>query len=463
MNENRIYTVISLQTTEKDFRNSRILEIGLARIEKGKVVERYVSLIDPGRRIPEYITARTGIDDSAVRKAPNFAEIAHKIDHMLHDAILVGHQVSWAYQALRSEFRYLGYNFERSKVCTQRLAKKVLPSLFSYEFDSLCSSLAIPLGEVSTTRVNLDATAALFLRLLSLDDDFVHIEAFLGAKTISRPLSTHVGADQFTKLPSRPGVYFFQDGEGHPIYVGKAKNIRKRVLSHFQSRSEKEIGLCRQTMSIDFEETGCELLALLLEADIIKKRLPEYNTIQKKTRTAYHIKTYRNKAGILQCMVEEKPAVSEASELFFTKAAAKKRLEQLCGDFNLCPKFTGLQRKKGRCDHAKFPFCAGICYGGEAVADYNQRASEALATLMADTESYIIREKGRSSDEQSFVLVLNGVYQGFGFVDGSQQINGIDELQDLIEPRRSTYHTAQILAAYRKKFPYKVKLIEMAF
>ncbi len=461
MSKKRIFTVIAMQTTGKDFRNSRILEIGLVRIENGNVVDKFMSLVNPEHRIPEYITARTGIDDQTVYSAPTFAEIAHKIDTMTQGTVLVGHQVSWAYHALRSEFRYLGYDFDCPKLCSQRLAKKILPSLFSYDLDKLCSSLAIPLMDRNRNEDNLDATAILFQRLLTLDDDFSHIEGFLALKPVENLLPSHIPAEQFAKLPDRPGVYRFQHSEGRPIYVGKAKNIKKRVLSHFQSKSEKEITLCRQTYSIDFEETGNELVALLLEADLIKKRLPEYNTIQKKSHTAYHIKAYPNKRGILQFTVEEKPELDQDSELFFTKAAAKRKLEQLCGDFDLCPKFSGLQRKKGKCDYGKSPFCPGVCQGEEEVPIYNKRAREALATLKTDTESYVIREKGRRTGEQSFILVLNGVYQGFVYIDRSQQISGVEELLDLLEPRKSTYHTAQILAAYRKKFPHKVKFIEM--
>ena len=343
----------------------------------------------------------------------------------------------------------------------RRLSKKVLPSLFSHEFEYLCSSLGIPLIDKNSTAAVLDATIILFQRLFTLDEGQVHLKGLLASKKITRTLPSHISSEVFANLPQGAGIYRFQNREGEIIYVGKAKHIKKRVLSHFQSKSEKEILLCQHTFSIDFEETGNELVALLLEADAIKRYLPLYNTIQKKSRTAYHIKAYSNKLGILQFMVEEKPELDEASELFFTKIAAKRKLEQLCGTFDLCPKFSGLQRKKGRCNHIKFPFCGGVCHGEEEVHIYNKRATAALATLKAHTESYIIREKGRHSGEQSFVLVLGGVYQGFGYIDGSQQINSIEELQDLIDPRKSTYHTAQILSGYRKNFPYRIKAIEL--
>jgi len=463
MDKERIYTVITLQATGKDVRHHRILKIGLARIENGEVIDRFISLVDPEQAIPEYIMSQTGIDERSVRMAPNFAEIANRVDVMLRNSVLVGHQVSWSYHALRSEFRHLGYNLDAPKICTQHLAKKLLPSLFSYEFDKLCSSLAIPLINRTYIEDILDATSILFQRLLSLDEDSGFIAGSLAPKIIGQRLPSRIDADTFTNLPTTPGIYQFQDSDGKIIYVGKAKNIKKRVLSHFFSQSVKEKTLCEQTYSIDFEETGNEFMALLLEAELIKKLEPYYNTIQKKLRTTYHIKAHSNKSGILQFAIEEKPQLGEDSELFFTKASAKKKLEQLCGDFNLCPKYAGLQRKKGRCDHAKFPFCAGVCFGNEQVYVYNKRATAALTTLIADTDSYYIRERGRRTGEVGVTLVLQGVYQGFGYIDSSQQISNIDELQDLIEPRKSTYHTTQILAAFRKKFPYKVNYIDRDF
>ena len=75
-------------------------------------------------------------------------------------------------------------------------------------------------------------------------------------------------------------------------------------------------------------------------------------------------------------------------------------------------------------------------------------------------DSYVIHENGRRHGEQSIVLILDGVYQGFGYIDGSQQISTTEEMMDLIEPRRNTYHIFKILDAYRKKNPSRIKIIE---
>ncbi|MBC8769771.1 GIY-YIG nuclease family protein [Arenibacter sp. BSSL-BM3] len=265
---------------------------------------------------------------------------------------------------------------------------------------------------------------------------------------------------QFDALPSRSGIYKFQDKEGVVIYIGKAKNIKKRVLSHFQSKAQKEIVLCNATFSIDYELAGNELIALLLESDLIQKHMPIYNTLQKKSHIAYYVCAAYNKMGVLQLTVEEMPRLHVSSELFYTKGAAKKKLEHLCEEFNLCPKYSGLQRKSGKCNHIKFPFCQGVCCEEENIGSYNERAKRAIASLKANADSYIVREKGRRSGEQSLILVLNGVYQGFKYIDSSQQICGIEDLLDLMNPRKHTFHVVQILNTYRKKNRSKIMYLE---
>src|SRR3990167_442534 len=82
------------------------------------------------------------------------------------------------------------------------------------------------------------------------------------------------------ELPERPGVYLFKDSEKHPLYIGKALSIRKRVLSHFRYFGEsfsKEGRMLNEGSFIDFIETPTEAEALLLEASLIKENQPKFN------------------------------------------------------------------------------------------------------------------------------------------------------------------------------------------
>lgn len=452
----RIFAIIDVETTGRGNCSNRIIEISIVRFDNRRIVEKFVSLVNPEQCIPNYITKLTGISDDMVDHAPTFSEIASEVNRLTHGAIFVAHNVSFDYHVVRTEFRFLGHNYIRPQLCTLRLSKKLIPNLLSYKLENICSSLSIPLVNGHRAEAGTDATFILFKRLLALDEGYQEINAMLDRKKGSVKLPKHLKIEQFDKLPRRQGIYKFQDEDGAIIYVGKAKDIRRRVLSHFQSNSDKELQLCSKTITIDFEPTGNELVALLLEADLIKKHLPKYNTLQKKYYTAYHIISYHNKLGVLQLAIEKCPSVHEPTELFFTKVAAKERLEKLCERFKLCPKFAGLQRKKGKCNHVKFPNCAGVCCHQEEIWDYNSRAKQAVLSLKANTDNYYIFEKGRRQDETSLVVVLNGIYQGFGFFDSSQQICSIDEMVNLLVPRKQTYHAMQILSAYRKKYPSRV-------
>src|SRR5690606_31455456 len=93
----------------------------------------------------------------------------------------------------------------------------------------------------------------------------------LNSRKSEAALPSLLSKETVDKLPGKPGVYYFKDSNGVIIYVGKAIHIKKRVLSHFYDKKENEIALCRETATIDFEESGNELLALLMESVAIKK------------------------------------------------------------------------------------------------------------------------------------------------------------------------------------------------
>ena len=88
-------------------------------------------------------------------------------------------------------------------------------------------------------------------------------------------------------LPEKPGIYQYYDKEGTIIYVGKAKNIRKRVTSYFVKNhdSTKTRILVRQIANIEYLVVDSELDALLLENNLIKKYQPKYNIQLKDDKT----------------------------------------------------------------------------------------------------------------------------------------------------------------------------------
>src|SRR5690606_34253787 len=122
------------------------------------------------------------------------------------------------------------------------------------------------------------ATVILFEKLLREDKDGFILSTL--KKTKEHRLPTHIDEEDFLKLPESAGIYIFRDKHGKIIYVGKAINIKKRVLSHFTGNNGtlRRQAFINEICSIDFEESGTELMALLMECQMIKKHWPPHNS-----------------------------------------------------------------------------------------------------------------------------------------------------------------------------------------
>lgn len=87
----------------------------------------------------------------------------------------------------------------------------------------------------------------------------------------------------FKKIPLKPGVYFFKDGKGSVLYVGKAISLRTRLKQYFRTESldQKTKIMVGRAKKLDFIETKSDLQAIILEAKLIKQYLPKYNILLK--------------------------------------------------------------------------------------------------------------------------------------------------------------------------------------
>lgn len=449
--ENQLFAVIDVETTGGGINGNRLTEICIVLLRGSVIIDKFTSLINPEEEIPRYITALTGIDNRMLEDAPKFHEVAKKVEELTRDAIFVAHNVNFDYNVLRNEFRELGFEYTRKKLCTVRLSRKLIPGLFSYSLGRLCDSISIPISNRHRAEGDTDATVILFQRLLSLDDNFKLINSFLHVRSRQATLPPHIEAEQINELPESPGTYLFKDRQHKVIYVGKAINIKKRVVSHFYDRMSKEYHLGQETFHIDHETTGNELIALLLEAECIRKYYPKFNRAQKRPGPVYQIVSYTNQRGILQLAMEKTNKFRESVGIFYSRALAQEKLEQLCREFSLCPKYCSLQTNVEECSHYSIVSCEGICSGKEEVDVYNTKVNKAIASLTEESSTFVTREKGRNFKEEAFVLVKEGQYQGFGFIDAETQINRLEDYEAFLKRQTATYHTNKILSNYLRK------------
>lgn len=449
--KDQLFAVIDVETTGGGIDGNRLTEICIVLLRGAEVVKKFTSLINPEKNIPRYITALTGIDNEMVADAPKFHEVAKQIEEITRDAIFVAHNVNFDYNVLRNEFRELGFEYTRRKLCTVRLSRKLIPGLFSYSLGRLCDSINIPIVDRHRAEGDTDATVILFQRLLSLDEDHKVFNSFLHARSRQATLPPHLDAEQVHNLPASPGIYLFKDRQHKVIYAGKAIDIKKRVISHFYDRMSKEYQLGQETYHIDHETTGSELVALLLEAECIRKYYPRFNRAQKRPGPVYQVISYTNQNGILQLALEKTSKLRNSIGIFYSRTLAQEKLEFLCREYKLCPKYCSLQPNVGQCSHFSIESCEGICRGQEAVEVYNKKVNAAIASLTEASSTFVIREKGRNFEEEAFILVKEGQYQGFGFIDAEAQVSRLDEYEPFLKRQTATYHTHKILSNYLRK------------
>ena len=119
------FTIVDVETTGGSPFFSRVIEVGLLRVENGEVVEEFQTLLNPGTPIPEFITGITGITDRDVANSPTFADIAEDLLRKFQDAVFVAHNASFDYGFINEEFRRIGYTFNVDRMCTVKLSRAV--------------------------------------------------------------------------------------------------------------------------------------------------------------------------------------------------------------------------------------------------------------------------------------------------------------------------------------------------
>ncbi len=446
-----MYCIVDIETTGNGIIGNKITEIAIFKFDGDEIVDEFTSLVNPECEIPAFITGLTGIDNDLVRNAPTLKEIAPRILSITENAIFVAHSVNFDYNVIKNELQGIGHSFVRKKLCTVRLSRSVFPGYRSYSLGKLCSALEIPLTDRHRARGDAHATVLLFHKIVRSPDSDQLIKRFLNARSQEATLPPSLPRSQYDRLPNKTGIYFFKNVKGEIIYTGKAKNIKKRVLGHFYDKSEKEVQMCRETRSIDFELAGNELVAFLMESTAIKHHFPVYNRAQKYRVPQYGIFNYEDRNGIMHLAFNKAKAIPQSLATFYNVTECREFLEGLCSDFGLCPKYCHLQEQVSHCTHFRVTSCDGICRGEETVVAYNKKVLKAIRFVENNKENFIIREQGRNSEEDAMVLVQDGQYRGYGFVPKEIDIRSMEDIMAYVHLQKETIETKRLVASYALK------------
>jgi DNA polymerase-3 subunit epsilon len=270
-----MYAILDIETTGGKYNEEGITEIAIHKFDGQRVIDKFISLVNPERDIQPFVVNLTGINSKMLQTAPKFHEVAKRIVEITDSTVIVAHNAQFDYRILRTEFRRLGYNFERKTLCTVDLSKKLIPEAESHSLGKLVRSLGIAVSDRHRANGDALATLKLFKLLLSKDTDKLIITDVTRAETHGE--LSHRQLNIVDSVPSETGVYYMHNKEGEIIYIGKGRSIKKSVNQHFTSNAKRARILQKETRKVTFELTGNELIALLKASEELKRNKPKYN------------------------------------------------------------------------------------------------------------------------------------------------------------------------------------------
>jgi DNA polymerase III subunit epsilon len=444
-----MYAIVDIETTGGYAENHRITEIAIYHHDGLSITNTFHSLINPERNIPYYITGLTGITSEMVGVAPTFAAIAKDVHQMLEGKVFVAHNAHFDYSFLKKEFEQAGLAWNAKKLCTVRLTRKIIPGLKSYSLGSIAASLGIEIQNRHRADGDASATVKVFDQLLHRDHDG-QIAKALKRNSGETILPPNLSKDEFDKLPAKCGVYYFHDARGNVIYVGKAINIKKRIAGHFtgDAREWSKSKIRNEIHHISCELTGNELIALILESQEIRRLWPKYNQAQKWKVEEWGIYDYEDRNGYRRFSVNMVTRGSRPLIKFTSKGDAWNFMWAKVREFDLCPKLSGLQVAKGLCFDYQTGECCGACMGIETVKKYNRKTDKTIEAFRGSANTVAIIGKGRSTEENSLVLVEQGSYFGYGFFDSQASICDIESARNYVKKSVETPTVQNLINSY---------------
>ncbi len=274
-----LYAILDIETTGGKFDEEGITEIAIYKFDGDQIVDQFISLVNPEKDIQPFVVNLTGINNGMLKNAPKFHEVAKRIVEITTDCVLVAHNANFDNRILTTEFRRLGYDFERETLCTVELSQKLIPEQDSYKLGKLCSALGIPVS--SRHRADGDAIATVQLFKLLLNKDFEKEIIKKAIKTDNTRKLAPKLLSILDELPSKAGLFYVHNVERTILYIGKGRNIKKTVNQLFLRTSKKAKTLQGAVVSVTFEVTGSELIAQLKHIEELKINKPKYNFKQK--------------------------------------------------------------------------------------------------------------------------------------------------------------------------------------
>ncbi len=431
-----MYAILDIETTGGKYNEEGITEIAIYRFDGHEIVDQFASLINPERPIQPYVVKLTGITNEMLVRAPKFYQVAKRIIEITEGCILVAHNALFDSRILREEFSRLGYDYQRESLCTVELSQKLLPNLPSYNLEKLTKYLGIPLVNRHRAQGDAQATVALFKLLLSKDSSKNIISQTLKTNEKLPPEPRLIAMAE--RAPSKVGIYFLYNIQNRIIYIGRAKNIRKRLLQHFTYDNRKSKRLQKEVASITFELTGNELIARLAELEAIRSTKALYNRrITGKKIYTHQLNLKKNDDGYFYLELSNADGRKSPVLTFDNYSQAVETLESLSREDYFCLKRTNLKNPT---------HISKSCQ--EDSITYNQSIQQFLDEKSLYKKNTLLILNGRNVEERSVIWISRGKVKGFGFFSLNHQITKSDILNNILNAVEDAPNATHIVQQY---------------
>lgn len=448
--QGRALAVVEVKTTGVHPARDAIWELAIIQVDaEGCVAERLHWLFEPCVALPPQLLSLSGLHPLELSGQPRIDSEARAIADAIRGRVLMGHNLRFSLAFLRRvlpDWKTL----RPPQLCILRLARATLPQLASAGFDALCAHFGIT--RFFRDRAVPDAEAVLTLAQHLLQEV---APTTLGQQLRSAARPPLLAAERFAQLPERPGVYYFVGDGGAQLYVGKSRNLRRRVMSHFQNdhRDRRSLQMVQQIRDVQLAVTAGELGALLFESAEIKRLQPLYNRRLRKQR---ELLTWAlaGEPGELHIELLQHHALRPGLRhvgLFRSRHQARQWLLEQARERRLCLRVLGLEEGEGACFAYQLGRCAGACCGEEPRSAHDRRLLAGAERLQTQAWPWNGPVALVERDEQ------HGLTQ-WHVLDQWRHLGTVDQLehaQPLLAARRGGFNldTYHILIGHLRRHP----------
>lgn len=422
--------IVDVETTGGSPGANRLIEIGIVRIENGREVSRFQSLINPSQSVPIFVQRLTGISDNDLVSAPPFEAIADEVEAQLRDALFVGHNVRFDYDFIRFELRRLSRRYQADTLCSARLSRALYPEHKRHNLSELIGRHGLSVS--SRHRALDDAQAVWDFFQKSVQEVGTNRFFDVFEKLVAgRPVETRIPAQRFQNVPASPGCYLFRGANKEVLYVGKSGNLRERILGHFYGDFEntRDGLVLPQACDMEWFRSPGELSALFLEAELNEKFQPVFAKKAKPNSGMICAVVSPEKEHFpwVELLPELKVA-DKNSVLGFYRGfrEAKQALLAIAEKNKICRKVLGIERGLGACSGVAQGQCDGVCNDASKTAEHlkkMQRAFQRSGTATWPFSGAIVIDERNSetSDQGEAFVVRNWLLMARIRYDGDAQ------------------------------------------